>query len=343
MQRFGLELESALRTGWGRGVLAAVAVFGALFVLNLILAAVQQTGPDALEFAGERLPVPDTDLPNLLYGALASVYLWHGVGASVTLEALPAESGLPAGVDVSFSAALILGTFVTVTLLFLAGRRMGGRDDVPLWVRPLRGLQVALPYAVLAAALSPVAAVERSIPGYSQEAFFPGGAPPFEIDFSLFGAFAMPFLFALVAAGAGAMGPAVRSATGFLRRAVGAATGGWRMLWLLVALAVVGFLVVAAVHPDQTRAYFEFVSQDGVLGILRGVLLTAFLLGNVGVYVGAAAAGSALGVTTLGGSCTLLSYLTFPSGVREGVADGAQGLADPCGALPLEFGAAPAP
>ncbi|MDQ4005586.1 MAG: hypothetical protein M3135_04695 [Actinomycetota bacterium] len=343
LQRLSVELEAVLRTGWGRGALAAVAVFAVLFVLNLMVAAVQQSGPNAVEFAGQQIQVPEASTVDLLQSALAALYFWHGVGASASFGPIPAQAGFPGDFDVSFSVALILGTFVALVALFLAGRWAGGRNEHPRWAGLVRGLQVALPYGLLAVVLSPLASAEQAIPGIPETGVVPGGGPSVEVELSLLGAFAMPFLFALVAAGAGALGHAARTAPGLFRRVAGAMAGGWRMLWLSVALSVVGFLVVMAVNPDPTRAYFEFVSQDGALGVVRGVLLTAFLLGNIGVYVTAAAAGSAIGVSALGGSCSLISYLTFPVGTRENVPGGAEGFADPCGALPLEFGAAPAP
>jgi hypothetical protein len=337
-----VELESILRTGWGRGALAAVAVFVLLFVLNLIVAAVQQSGPDAVEFAGERIPVPETSSVDLLRSALASVYVWHAVGATITFgSAGAAQPAFPGGFEVSFSFGLILGTFVAAVALFLAGRWVSRQSQLPWWAGVVRGLQVALPYALLAVVLSPLGSAEQAIPGLPSGGALPGAGGDIEVELSLFGAFAMPFLFGLIASGAGAMSAATRAAAGLVCRTAAAMAGGWRMLWLSVALSVVGFLVVMAVNPDPTRAYFDFVSQDGAFGVVRGVLITAFLLSNVGVYVTAAAAGSTLGVNALGGSCTLISYFTFPAGVRENVPGGPEALADPCGSLPLAFESAP--
>ena len=350
-QRFGVDLGRVLTTRWGRGALAAVVVFASLFLLSLLLTVLQAYGPESVEFMGQRVPVPDVSFTDQLYAALSAIYLWQGVGVSIDLEgALGGQAGIPAGaLAVSGSFSLILGTFVVVMALFAAGRWMSRDDDAPLWARPLRGLQVALPYAVLCALLSLVAG-EGGIPGLSEgfsQGFPQGGGAPFpggmpEINFSLFGAFAMPFLIALIAAGAGATGVAARAATGLVRRAVAAFAGGWRMLWLSVALAVVGFLIVAAANPEPTRAYLEFVSQDGALGVIRGVLLTAFLLGNVGVYVAAASAGVPIGVSALGGNCTLISYLNFPAGTTEAAAGAAADFANPCAALPIQFETAPA-
>jgi len=323
-----IEIELALRTGWGRGAAAAGIVFVLVYAMNVVLTLIQQTyGPAAGSLA---------DVPQ---GALASLYLWHGASFEVDLGALAPQGGpLPGSFGVTFSSALILGTFVVVWMLFVAGRHLGRAFPVPLWLQPVRWAQVAIPYSLLALFLSPLARLSEAVP-LPQGATEGGGI---EIGVSPMSALGMAFLLATAAAGAGVAGTGVSAMGAGLRRVVGAIAGGWRMLWVALALAVAGFLVVAALHPDVTRAYLELVSRDGVLGIIRGAILTVFFLGNVGVYVAAAAAGTGIGFSALGESCTLLSYLSFPRGTT-GPPPGSEALPDPCASLPLDVGAAPLP
>jgi hypothetical protein len=313
-------------------------VFLGLYLISLVLTGLQQvSGPATLEFGGERVRVPESSLADVPLGALGNLYTWHGASFDVNGDAL-VPAGAPIGFDVSFSFALVLGLFLVVVALFRAGRAAAAGSDLPWWAVPVHGLQVALPYTLLALFLSPLGRVSEALPGIPAA---PEGGAAFEVAASPTSVVLMAFLLATVAATAGALGPSLRA--GVPRRVAAVAAGGWRMLWLWVALAVVGFLVLAALHPDITRSYLEFVSQGGALGVIRGVVTTAYLLGNVGVYVAAGATGTGLGFSALGGSCTLVSYLRFPSGVTAGPPPGSDAFADPCGALPIDFAPAPLP
>jgi hypothetical protein len=168
----------------------------------------------------------------------------------------------------------------------------------------------------------------------------PGGGAPDSVSVkpSLLGAFGMPFLIAALAAGAGSVSGRAQPRTRPVRLVLAAIAGGWRAAWLAVALASIGFLIVAALNPDVTRAYLELL-PGGTLSRTLLVVSTLLVLPNVGTGIAAAAMGGSINIAALGDSCALISFLQFPGGVVE-PGPGASPADFPCG-LPFALGPAP--
>jgi hypothetical protein len=274
---------------------------------------------------------------------------FHHVSTTIELPPFEAPGGaaFPFGdsIEVSFSGTgtLMLGTLLAGWLLFVGGQGVARSSGGPVWARAVHGAKVAVPYAVLTLILSFLAIQEIEIPGGGG---FPGGV--LEVRPSHFSAFLWPFLIAAVVGVAGGVRTAredvMRPRWG--RWTWSALAGGWRMAWVGVALAFVGFLVVAAVHPQQTRAYFDFVGRLGWAGGSWLVLTTALFLPNASTWIlTGAMGGSAASVGLFGSSCEVLSFWRFPAGVQDaGAPVSPELLDDPCGLLlgAFRFETAPA-
>lgn len=331
---------AALHTGWARAALSAVVVFAIVYALSVVLALFQNEGSqhalDAL-LGGQSLP----DLygqPSVPRAALFSLMTWHGVSfdAGFGLSGGPFPPGT--SFAISASITLMLGLAVTGYLLFRAAKSLASRHQVAGWFSILRGLQIALVYAPLVFALGLLAGVDIAIP---QAAGQPAGFPQsISIQPSLVGAFFMPFLLAAFAAGAGALSGRLRPRERLTRLAVAGIAGGWRAAWLAVALASIGFLILAALHPDATRAFLDVLPGGGWSRTII-VISTLLLLPNIGTGIAAAAMGGSINVTnfmTFRGSCALISYVKFPAGIAE--TPGAPTQTE-CG-FPIDLGSAPA-
>ncbi|HEX2032494.1 MAG TPA: hypothetical protein VHL78_14040, partial [Actinomycetota bacterium] len=310
----------------GAGVtLAAAALVGQLLAV--------------LQDLAQPADLPGADVARL--GALFS-YAFHHVAIRMDLSALPAAGDLPlAGafdVSVSFSAALLLATAAVVWAFFLVGRAVAARAGGPWWVRPLHGVKPAVPYAVASFALSFAVRIAAPPPAAGDLA----GAD-LVLRPSPWSALAWPFFLAAVGGAAGGLSAAAGdlSASERRRRLRAALAGGWRMTWSALALAFVGLLVLAAVQPDDTAAYFRLVSSGTAAQGAMIVVLTALLVPNLAAAVASVAMGGSVVLGLLGSSCTLLSYARFPRGVTGVPELGPELLQDPCGVLPLRFEAAP--
>ena len=249
--------------------------------------------------AVELLAVPVSAPDALASGGLWFLLFHH---AALTIE-LPPLPGAGATV-LSVGAALMLGTLLAGWLLLLAGRRTA-RPVRAWWPGAMvAGSLVAVPYALLSFVLALV------VGGVSPEV--PAAAPPGVVAIvrpSPWSALVWTLLVGLLCGSLGGL------ATGLTRprdprRALLA--GGWRMAWTAVALSFTGLLVVAAVHPSATRAYFDRAFGGGPD---RGtVVLTAaaMVAPNATTWALAAAMGGSLRLGVLDQSCTLLSYGHFP-------------------------------
>jgi hypothetical protein len=320
----------AFRSGWGRASLAAGAILTIVYVLNLLLAWLQQEAtPSALAIDGQAVPNP-VAAPSILRGALLSMFGWHGISADAEI-ALPQETNPFGGaLEVSVSFTLMLGLGLVGYLLFRAGRRLA--EPGLGWFGAVRGVQVALIYAALMLVLAIFGGIDISLAGLA-----PAGEAPDSISIrpSLAGAFFMPFLLATFAAGAGAVSGRAPPLHLGVRLMVAGITGGWRAAWLSVALASMGFLIVAALHPEITRAYLDLL-PGGALSRVLIIQATLLVLPNVGTGIAAAAMGGSINVSALGDSCAVISFLQFPQGTGSPGPDAA------C-AIPLDLGPAPLP
>ena len=329
------ETLAVARSGWDRAAIVAAGVLAIVFVLNLLLAWLQnEVTPRLLPLDGGAVANPIAT-PGLAKTALLSTMVWHGVS-------LQAEVALPAGevpfgfaFQFSVSITLMLGLAIAGYLLFRGGRWAARRSSRLGWLPGIRGIQVALVYAVMVLILAFLAGIDIPLP----EA--PGGDAPesVSVQASKLGAFGMAFLLAALAAGTGALSGKLWPRERPARLILGAIAGGWRAAWLATALASIGFLIVAALNPDETRAYLEIL-PGGVLARALVVVSTLLFLPNVGTGIAAAAMGGSINLATTTNSCALISYLQFPAGVAQLDGPGIPPPDNPC-ALPIELDTAP--
>jgi uncharacterized protein DUF6350 len=336
-----------LGAGWWPAIRWAVIAFAILALLGQGLAFLQsQADPEDVIGTVAGVPtVPGQPVPQIQgfdvvrSGAL-TFFQFHNVAIDLDFPPIPAPEA-PTGIDFSarFSATLMLGALLALWLLFRGGRAAARAAGGPGWARPIHGIKVAVPYAVLALAYSFLARVTIDVPLPG----FPPSADPPSVGVSILSAVWWPLLFGLLAGVAGgiASGPVLRERWSvFERRARGVLSGGWRMAGLAVALSFVGFLVLAAVHPDVTAAYFELVGAGGFATGASIVLGTALLFPNVSTGIAAASMGGSMGFDIFGSSCALISYAKYPLGAT----DAPVGEPSPfalCDSLPIDFGVAP--
>lgn len=309
--------------------MAAAAILAIVFVLNLPLAWLQsEATPRAIEVGGRALsnPVAAPSIPQI---ALLSTFTWHAVSLDVEMDLPPSQSPFGGGFEVSVTFAVMLGLALTGYLLFRAGKRFA--DPNLGWFAGVRGVQVALIYAGLMLLLAIIGGIDVSLAGLVPAG--EGGPESLSIRPSLAGAFIMPFLLATFAAGAGALSGRALPRDRVTRLILAGISGAWRGAWLAVALASIGFLIVAALNPEVTRAFLD-VLPGGSLSKALLVVGSLLLLPNVGTGITAAAMGGSVNVTALGDSCAVISFLQFPHGVAQPTPDAS------C-ALPLDLGPAP--
>lgn len=235
-------------------------------------------------------------------------------GATAQLQELPpgVEELGPIDVSMKVGISMLLGTLLAFFLLNRAGRAAARGTGAGWGARVLAGASVAIPYAALSYALSLWVKFRLSAPPGSLEVF-PGGGPvtigPSPIEAVLWplgiGAFA------------GALG-GLQASQGELRRqlaglrSIGIITGGLRMASYGLVFAFLGLLVLAALSPDYTRAYFDQVIQDGFPRGATLVMFTTLFAPNMAASVLVPAMGGSLAVASAGASLTLLSYSQFP-------------------------------
>lgn len=309
-----------------------------VYALNLLLAWLQTEAAQRIFTAtGETLP---SAAPGIAKTALLSQMTWHAVSFDTEVT-IPQEELTPFGASfqVSVTLAVMLGLAFSGYLLFRAGRRLAERHPVGGWLSGIRGLQIATAYGVAMLLLGLLARIDISLQEIAPTGEGAGGAV--SIRPSLLGSFGMPFLLGLFAAGAGSLGGKLSPRTHPVRLALAALAGGWRAAWMAVAFATIGFLIVAALHPDATRAYLELIPGGGLSRVVL-VVGTLLLLPNVGTGIAAASMGGSINATSftaLGESCALISYVQFPAGM-SGFSGG--GSPPGCG-IPLDLGTAPVP
>jgi hypothetical protein len=169
---------------------------------------------------------------------------------------------------VEIGIALLSVTVLAGWLLFRAGRRLAANGGSP-WAAALRGAAVAPPYAapmLLAALLVTIAepvALGRLVEG--------------EVRVSLAAAqaFVFPLVIGAIAGGSGGLWAWLSSRPEGSASAAAALAGGWRMLWVGLALSYAGLFVAGVVQPDQpvaalltpsTARYFEIVFDRPAAG-----------------------------------------------------------------------------
>jgi hypothetical protein len=319
-----------LAAGWRTAVVRAAIAFGIMLATGLVLAVLQWMVTPA------RLSL--LDVPRA--GALI-VSLFHRVPIVIELPTvnLPATTDStfsgPLDVSVTFSVALLGATAGAGWLLFRAGAAVADAEGGPPWARAVHGLKIAPPYAFLTLLVSLVATIPADVAGI--------GEGPARVHPSVPGGFLWPLLLASALGPAGGLwatrGQLLRGTAG--RRAGGILAGAWRMAWLAVALGSAGFLILAALNPETTRAFLDAGLRWGPAGGALVIVASLLSLPNVGVATVAAAMGGSIDVSVRGSRCVLVSFARFPSGPPPPSLQDQAALLDPCVSLPFGLDVAP--
>ena len=331
-----------LTSGWGKAVGRAALAF----VIVVLLA---QAIP-WLATASDPEGAPET-LDVIKIGGVI-FFLFHHAGITFDLpnfsfgEAAPGPLGGSIPISFTVALAMMLGATVAVWLLYRGGRAVAAQVGGRPVVRALNGAKVAIPYALLAFALSFLVSFSFDLPPLP----FLEGGQPLEIGPSPLAAFLWPLVLGVLAGAWGGLSTAKEEIReGPRGRTVGAILGGgWRMAWYGLGLAFLGYLITAALNPDIPLPfgpdYFREVAGAGsVLDAVLLVLLTVLIIPNIATLVLVPAMGGALGFSGSASgvqlSCTMLSYTKFPSGGAQPPEGGA--LIDVCASLPIRFETAP--
>jgi Family of unknown function (DUF6350) len=299
----GPAVLSSFAAGWGRAAIragVALAGAGALAVglVFLVWFASDPPRPSVIETARaggsllllfHRVPF-SFDLPGAAFGLAPG-------------EALPAVTG-------SVAVAPLTGTALVLVLLARGGAAVARAAGGSAVARGLHGAKVAVPYAVVTLVLSFAAGFDSAVAGQAGPALEP----------SPIGALVWPLMLGVLAGFGGGLSavPAGDEPAGaWSRRLRAALAGGWRMLWLGLALSFLGVLVLASVESDATRAYLRTVAEAGVLGGAALVGLTLLVVPNIAAWVLYPAMGGCVGVTGAEGGC-VISFGAFPDGLGAG-------------------------
>jgi uncharacterized protein DUF6350 len=237
------------------------------------------------------------------------LFLWfHHAG--LAFETVPGSRGAAFGFTLNL--AILGGTAAILAVLFLGGRAMArraiDRGGATGLSAALHAAKVGVPYALLCLGVGLASGFTVGLPANAVV------AGPVRIHAS----FASAVLWPLALGVAAGFGGGLRAARGrglsegaWERRARGALAGGWRMTVMALALSFGAFLVLAAVHPGDTRTYFEAVFRRGTMPGVTLLGLTALLTPNLAAWVLFPSMGACV---TLGGATSqcLLSYGHFP-------------------------------
>lgn len=253
-----------------------------------------------------------------------ALFLWfHGIGVSI---APPAGgfggpgAAILQNVAVTLSLTLMTGTILVLVLLARGGRRVAEAAGGPAWLRGLQGMKVALPYGAVCLLLSLTQAFTLRLPGSS----FPGvDVSGVSIHPVYLEAFLWPALLGVLGGFVGGLRstPEADRTTG-TRLLRGAVSGAGAMLAFGLALAFLGLLILAALHPDATRSYLHGMFGHGASRGIALLALNVLALPNLCVWLLVPAMGSCVGAhVTYGGasfSSCLVSYahVATPAALR---------------------------
>lgn len=298
-------------SGWGRACLwaAGAAATGLLLAEALVVAA-------SASSAGAS---PPAGVAARVGGIL---FLWfHHAGA--VFETVPGSRGAAFGFTLDL--AVLGGTAAILTVLSLGGRAVGrralDRDGSTGLSAALHGAKVGVPYALLCLAVGLGTGFTVGLPANALV------AGPVRIHASIVSAVLWPLALGLAAG----FGGGLRAARGrglsegtWERRTRGAIAGGWRMTMVGLALSFAALLVLAVVHPADTRTYFETVFRRGTLPGVTLVGLTALLSPNLAAWILFPSMGACVRLAGTTSQC-LLSYAHFP-GPGSGAGSGFGGV-----------------
>jgi hypothetical protein len=289
---------------------------------------------------------------------------FHAAGASAASTAAVARSGLllflwfhhsalsfttasgAAGLSFGVGLALMLGTLIAGLALSRAGRAVADRAGGSALNRGLHGAMVAVPYGMVCLGIAGAARSVVTVPSGAARFFVQAGA--FEVRPSLLQAFLWPAVLAAVFGFLGGLrsrGAQQRPASPAAVRVRAAVAGGATMGALALALSFVGLLVLAALRPDDTRAYLHGAFAGGDARGVAVLALTLLAVPNMAAYVlfpsmgacirvGWAAGGGPLGGFASGtaGRCVLSYTHMLGTGPRGSSGAGIAGAALPSAA-----------
>ena len=327
------EVGAVLALGWPRAMIRGAMAF----VVMLLLAAAIVVLLEAADPTG----LPFFDVLKVI-GLVFFLFHHAGIRGEIPRLEIPQTPANPFGGPVEFSftisVALMLAAFLALWLLYRGGRSVARSVGGVAWARALHGTKVAVPYAVLALAMSFIARFSEELP---ETQFLPTGGPV-EVGPSPIAAFLWPLAGGLLAGALGGLSSAegwiAPEGTGARARAV--VRGGLLMTLYAMLLAFVGYLVVVALNPDLplpfSPRFFESVASEGLRGMVV-LAVTILAIPNIAVWVLVPAMLGSVGFFLGGASFEVLSYFRFPRGLGE---TGPSPF--PVPGLP-RFGTAPAP
>jgi hypothetical protein len=199
--------------------------------------------------------------------------------------------------------AFLLGTAFAGWVLFRAGRSAALHAKGGLAHRALAGASIAPGYAIPAFLLAFATAIR--FPGIAIESIRPVA----------WQALVFPLAMAAVVGAAGGLWVSrgrLDEARPWRSHALSIAEGGWRMLVASIGLALVGLLVLAALHPAAVRTYAQWHERSGRTGAIAFVH-EALALPNIGVWLVTPSMG---GCDVAAGGTRSISLLC-PSGVVD--------------------------
>jgi hypothetical protein len=231
------------------GVLAALGVFGSLAVWAAVRPGY---GAAAALRIGLLYLAPFHRVPARIFGEFDLGAVAQGAVGGATTGATFVEVGV----------ALLLVTALGAWLLFRAGRRIAGGLERPDWLRVLAAASAAPAYALPVWLVAVLVRVE--------EPLALGSRVPGRVELSI--AVVPWIVFPLLTAAAAAAAGGLWAVGGERARAVFA--GGWRMLWVGLALAYGGLFVAGTLQPDEpvalltpsTARYFGSVFDRPAVG-----------------------------------------------------------------------------
>jgi hypothetical protein len=248
--------------------------------------------------------VPGLGVANAIRGGVVLFLSFHHVGMQVATGSLhlPHHAeialGIPSGapIDATVAFALLGGMALVLWLLVRAGGRVGEVTGGRPRNRGLSGARVAVPYALVTFVLGWVVNSAVRFPETSPIAVHPSHAASLLWPLGL--AVAAGFAGGVRSGPEGAWGSDWWEYEEWRRRLRGALAGAFRILLVGMALAVVGFLVVAAVRPGYTAQYVAAGFSGGPVAGLGVVVLAVLAIPNLALWVLAPAFGGCVEVSS---------------------------------------------
>ena len=292
-----------LTQGWGTGLARGALAFVAMAALGQVVA-----------FAANLARSPGESAATA--AKLGWLYFGWFHHAAITTRVASVEGvrvGGEAGLTANVGLAMMLGTFLAIAILYKGGRAVAdGAGGSGVVARVLHGMKVAPAYAIPPFLVSRLVTIDIPIPHNGLVAGslqMPSGGLSW---------FMLPLLIAVAAGAAGGLRSGryeLVSHDPWGRRASGVMAGGLRMFVLGLVLSFGGLLVLAAIRPGATMAYFETVSGPPTDQTTMNIAHHVLLLPNQSMWVLVPAMGGCDGLSGGGVSATFLCYSKIPTTV----------------------------